>query len=174
MRRRHHVIACLVALPIAVALIAVPTAGATYVKGHQKIVNERAGKFRMKGDLIGKFRVTAFHERRTKPFYNARGKERFNGCLDINQDRSCAGDPSGKLFFKFRYWAKFDEDGAIQLGTCAHRVVDGEGGFAGATGFLQMVDIPIGSAPFVKTSYEGEIVLAGFGRATRPSGPGSC
>ena len=100
-------------------------------------------------------------------------KERFNGCIDTDRDRSCYGEPSGKLFFKFRYWAQFDEDSAVQLGTCAHRIVDGTDDFAWASGFLMMVDTPIGSAPFVKTHYEGDLNL-GPGRAAPSHGPGAC
>lgn len=55
-----------------------------------------------------------------------------------------------------------DPAGAFdQVGTCAHPVTGGTGDFAGATGFLMMVDTPIKKAPFVKTEYEGIITLSG-------------
>lgn len=162
-----------VVLSIAVALVAAAPAGAISISGEQKVVNEAAGKFKMKGDLLGKFKITAFRQIHTSPTYKAKGKEKFNGCIDRDRDRSCEGDPSGKLFFKFRYWALFDEDDALQLGTCAHRITSGKGAFAGATGFLMMVDTPTGSPPFFKTHYEGEINL-GHGRAAATEIPTTC
>jgi len=168
----HRRFGLVAVLATALALTAATSAAAIPVSGQQTIVNEAAGKYKMKGDLLGKWKVTKFEPVRETPYFKGKGKEKFNGCIDTDGDRSCDGEPSGKLSFKFRYWAQFDDEGAIQLGTCAHRVTDGTGGFAGASGFLMMVDTPTGSAPFVKTHYEGEIVL-GNGRAA-PDGPGSC
>ena len=85
--------------------------------------------------------------------------EKFNGCVDVNKDGSCNGDPSGVLKFKFRYWASVSEDDELQLGTCAHRIVKAKGGLKGASGFLMMVDTPISSRPGFKTHYEGVIEL---------------
>lgn len=99
--------------------------------------------------------------------FKGKGTESFTGCLDRGRDSSCAGDPIGQLKFKFRYWGKFGKGDALQLGTCAHPVTGGTGDFAGATGFLMMVDVPIKKAPFVETSYEGVITLAGSPAAAR-------
>ncbi len=162
-----------VVLSALVVLVAAAPAGAISVSGKQKVVNENAGKYKMKGDLLGKWKITAFRQIHTSPTYKAKGKEKFNGCIDTDRDRSCAGEPSGKLFFKFRYWAVFDDDDTVALGTCAHRIVGGDGAFTGATGFLQMVDTPIGSPPFFKTHYEGDINF-GSGRAAAPEMPASC
>jgi hypothetical protein len=93
--------------------------------------------------------------------FRGKGTESFKGCIDRKLDGSCAGDPTGTMKFSFRYWAKFDANDAVQLGTCAHPVTGGTGDFAGATGFLMMVDTPINNAPFVKTQYEGVITLSG-------------
>ncbi len=166
-------IAAALVLSVAIALLAAAPAGAIAVSGEQKAKNELRGKFKMKGDMLGKFKITAFHQIHTSPTYKAKGKEKFNGCIDRDRDRSCEGDPTGKLFFKFRYWAVFDDDQTTQLGTCAHRITGGKGAFAGASGFLMMVDTPIGSPPFFKTHYEGEINL-GHGRAPVAEMPPAC
>ena len=130
-----------------------------YVSGKQKVVNENAGKFKMTGDVKGKFKITKFHVKQTSPVFKAKGVEKFNGCVDVNKDGSCNGDPSGVLKFKFRYWASVSEDDELQLGTCAHRIVKAKGGLKGASGFLMMVDTPISSRPGFKTHYEGVIEL---------------
>ena len=44
--------------------------------------------------------------------------------------------------FSFKYWAQFDEQGALVWGTCTHPITGGTGAFAGATGVLAMVDTP--------------------------------
>ena len=149
-------------------LVAAP-AGEISVSGKQKVVNGNAGKYKMKGDLLGKWKITKFKQLHAPPHFKGKGKERFNGCIDTDRDRSCSGEPSGKMCSKFRYWAQVDDQGAVQLGTCAHRVTGGTGSFASASGFVMMVDTPIGSPPFIKTHYEGEINL-GQGRAA-PDGP---
>lgn len=92
---------------------------------------------------------------RTAPVFRGHGRETFNGCVDTDRDKSCADELSGKLFFRFRYWARFTSDDQILLGTCAHRVVGGTGGLSGASGFLMMVDTPARGG--VSTLYEGEI-----------------
>ena len=69
---------------------------------------------------------------------------------------SCAGDPSGKLRFSFRYWAQFAGD-ALVWGSCLHPITGGTGAFAGATGVLAMVDSPTPQG--VKTSYIGHVTL---------------
>lgn len=165
----------LVVLSSAVALVAAAPASAGYVSGQQKLVNERAGKFKMKGDLLGKWKVTSFKTTHQNPVFKGKGKEKFRGCIDVNGDRSCAGDPSGVMRFRFRFWGVFGEDGGTLLGTCAHPVVKGKGDFANATGFLMMVDRPKSSAPFVKTHYEGVIDLDGSaGRAASRGAPPHC
>jgi hypothetical protein len=148
-----------VGLLAAGALFAAAPAGASYVSGKQTIVSQKAGTFKMSGGLIGDWKVTSFKPTALKPVLKAKGTERFDGCLDSNHDGSCAGDPTGTLNFKFHYWAKLGSHDEVQLGTCAHRIVGGTGGLAGASGFLMMVDTPIGKAPFTKTHYEGFVTL---------------
>jgi hypothetical protein len=122
----------------------------------------------MKGGLLGKLNITKFKLLQQQPVVKFKGREKFVGCIDSDRDGSCEGEVTGKLFFKFRYWAAFTEDEELALGTCAHRVTGGEGGFAGASGFVQMIDVPKGRG--VKTKYEGEINL-GLARAEEV-GPG--
>jgi len=145
------------ALAAVVGLVAAAPAGAVVVKGTQ--VATTGTKSKMKGDLLGTLKVTRFHLLRDHPVIKFRGRERFEGCIDSDRDRSCEGEVSGKLFFKFRYWLALSDDDELQLGTCAHRVTGGEGGFAGASGFLQMIDVPARNLQGVKTKYEGDVNL---------------
>jgi hypothetical protein len=161
------------ALAIGLALIAVPTAEALDVKGHQTQVG-RGAKYEMTGGLNGKWKVTHFLVRRRGPLYKVTGRERFNGCVDVARDGSCNGDPTGKLEFRFRYWERFNDDGGIDLGTCAHRIVDSSDGLAGTTGFLMMVDLPTATAAGYKTIYEGFLDVPGFARRGHAATPPTC
>jgi hypothetical protein len=166
-------IAYLVVLAISVVLVWASPAGATYVSGKQEVVSAKKGTFKMAGGLIGSWAITSFKVLKTKPVLKAKGTESFNGCMDLGHDGSCTGDPSGTMDFTFNYWAKVTGDDRLQLGTCAHPVVGGTGAFAGATGFLMMVDTPIKKKPFIKTHYEGDINLVGVRSATA-SAPRHC
>lgn len=155
-------VAVIAGLSAAASAGAISVAGEQFsVSGKQTVVNEQAGTSRMSGGLVGNWKVTSFKELASKPVFRGKGTESFKGCIDRKLDGSCAGDPTGTMKFSFRYWAKFDPNDAVQLGTCAHPVTGGTGDFAGATGFLMMVDTPINNAPFVKTQYEGVITLSG-------------
>jgi hypothetical protein len=139
---------------------AYPVSGEQFaVSGKQTVVNESAGTYKLNGGLLGNWSITSFKELASKPVFKGKGTESFDGCIDVKLDGSCKGDPSGTMKFKFRYWAKFGSNDAIQLGTCAHPVTGGSGDFAGASGFLMMVDTPTGKPPFVTTRYEGVITL---------------
>jgi hypothetical protein len=151
------------ALAIAAGLVIAAPASGIAVSGKQVPVSEVKSK--MKGDLRGKFKITKFRVLHAGPVFKAKGRERFNGCIDSDRDRSCDGEVTGKLFFKFRYWARFGEGDQLELGTCAHRVTGGEGGFLGASGFLMMVDTPNRSPLGFKTHYEGEVNLGAAARA---------
>jgi hypothetical protein len=145
------------------------------VAGKQTVVSEAAGTYKMSGGLLGNWKITSFTETASQPVFKGKGTESFNGCIDRKLDGSCAGDPSGTIKFKFRYWGKFGKGDALELGTCAHPVTGGSGDFAGATGFLMMVDTPTKKTPFVETSYEGIITLAGpAGAAAMSSTPFPC
>ena len=164
--------ALLLGLSMLTALIVAAPAGAIDVSGQQVLVG--GAKYEMRGDLLGKWKVTKFKEIHGGQNFKGKGKEKFNGCIDSDHDKSCDGEVTGKLWFKFTYWASFGDDGELNLGTCAHRVYDGSEGFNGASGFLMMVDTPTGKPPGFKTHYEGEINLASNKRGSAPDGPGSC
>ena len=153
-------IAALVSLSAAVALVAAAPAGAKLVSGEQTLVDPDAGTYKMAGSLVGDFAITSFTELATEPVYRAEGTEKFKGCLDRDGDGSCKGEPKGKLFFSFRYWASVADDGSLELGTCAHPVTKGKGDFRKAKGFLMFVDTPTAEPPFFQeTEYEGIINL---------------
>jgi hypothetical protein len=168
--------AAIAVLVAAASAGAAPVSGEQFlVSGRQTVVNEKASTFKMSGGLLGSWKVTSFKEIASKPVFKGKGTESFKGCIDRDLDGSCAGEPTGTMKFSFRYWAKFSNDDAVQLGTCAHPVTGGSGDFAGASGFLMMVDTPIGKAPFVKTQYEGVITLGAAAVLTRPgSKQGGC
>jgi hypothetical protein len=155
---------------LATTAVAVTVSGEQFpVAGKQTVVSEKAGISKMSGGLVGSWKITSFKELATKPVFKGKGTELFNGCIDRQLDGSCTGDPSGTINFKFRYWGKFSASDALELGTCAHPVTGGTGDFAGATGFLMMVDTPTKKAPFVETNYEGVITLAGAAGSPRLS-----
>jgi hypothetical protein len=171
MSARSRRLTVVVTLCAAVGLIATATATATYVKGHQIPVNASGTKYKMTGGLKGKWKILKFHVKHTKPVFKAKGLEKFNGCVDLARDGSCAGDPAGQLLFRFRFWAAIENGEVELLGTCAHRIVASSGGLTGTTGFLMMVDTPIKTAPGLKTHYEGDVVLPGIGRPTAARPP---
>jgi hypothetical protein len=165
-----------VASLVATAAMATPVSGEQLsVSGKQIEVNEKAGTSKMTGGLLGNWKITSFTETAQQPVFRGKGTESFSGCIDRQLDGSCAGDPSGTLKFKFRYWAKFGKGDAVELGTCAHPVTGGSGDFAGASGFLMMVDTPTKKAPFVETNYEGVITVSESATSARPSAaPAPC
>jgi len=131
------------------------SAQARSVSGTQTVVDEDAGTFRMHGDLVGSWTITSFKEVATTPLYRARGTEKFRGCIDRGHDGACAGDPSGTLRMKFRYWALFGPGDALQGGACWHPIVAGTGAFRHARGAFEMLDVP--TADGVETHYAGNI-----------------
>ena len=154
--------ACVIALAVAV-----PASGKTYrVSGQQITVDADAGIYKMRGGLIGDWRITSFEELGTTPYYHARGTERFKGCIDRRRDRSCKGDPSGTLELTMEYWALFasPDPASLVWGACFHPIVSGTGDFAGVQGVVQMLDTP--SRKGVRTDYIGNLTLKG-GHAKR-------
>ncbi|MGH8526819.1 MAG: hypothetical protein ACREXY_22195 [Gammaproteobacteria bacterium] len=175
----HHsprLITCLVLLAAAALLVWAAPASATYVSGKQTFVGGgKKSTYNMAGGLVGSWAITSFKELKNKGVvFKAKGTESFNGCMDLGHDGSCTGDPSGTMDFTFTYWAKISGKGKVELGTCAHPVSAGTGGFASATGFLMFVDTPIKKKPFIKTHYEGEINVAGVLSARAASPPRHC
>ena len=141
----------LLAAAAALLIFAAPAGAKTYaVSGKQIAVNENAGKYRMTGGLIGKWKTTSFKTIATSPIYKGKGTEKFNGCLDRRRDGHCAGDPRGTIRFSFLYWAKFGPGDSLVWGSCWHPVRGGTGGFAGATGVLTFVDTPVGKGVDVR------------------------
>jgi hypothetical protein len=160
------------ALAAVTAASAAPVTGEQFaVAGKQTVVNEKAGTYKMAGGLVGNWKITSFKELPAAAgVFKAKGTESFNGCIDRKLDGSCTGDPSGGLKFSFRYWGRFSKEDKLELGTCAHPVTGGSGAFAGATGFLMMVDLPTNKAPFEITEYEGVITLPGQAVSARAGG----
>jgi hypothetical protein len=165
-RRRAAALAALVACSAALAGTA--EAKRYPVSGTQTVVDDDAGKFRMAGDLVGAWRITAFKPLGTEPFLAARGRELFRGCLDRGHDGDCAGDPSGKLRLKFRYWALFAPGGALRAGACWHPIIGGTGAFKDARGVIQMLDVPKEGGG-VETHYAGNITTGRHGTASAGS-----
>jgi hypothetical protein len=158
---------------IIVLVAAAPAGAQSYaVSGKQVAVNEKAGKFKMKGGLLGKWRITSFKQTDADPVFRAKGTEEFSGCLDLGRDGSCSGDPTGNLSFRFRYSAKFGPDGGLIWGKCWHPITGGTDGFAGATGAIRMTDRP--TAKGVKTTYEGDVTLGAQAAGYRAAPTAGC
>lgn len=160
--------------------IAAPASAKTHkLSGTQKVIDEEAGTYKMRGSLLGSWAVTSFKKVPDPIYYHGRGTELFEGCLDRARDRSCKRDPSGSLSFTFDYWALFasEDPDSLVWGACWHPIVEGTGDFAGAKGVVMMVDTPTGKG--VKTRYIGNLTLKGEKAArrahsARASGGSSC
>jgi hypothetical protein len=71
----------------------------------------------------------------------ATGTEHFVGCLDLDADGSCTGDPSGSLAFTFQFSGKFDPVTGVEIfGRCQHPITSATGDFAGASGVITFKD----------------------------------
>jgi len=144
--------------------IAAPASAKTHkLSGTQKVIDEEAGTYKMRGSLLGSWVTTSF-EVVTDPdptYFHGTGTELFEGCLDRARDRSCKRDPSGSLSFTFDFWALFasEDPDSLVWGACWHPIVEGTGDFAGAKGVVMMVDTPTGEG--VKTKYIGNLTLKG-------------
>jgi hypothetical protein len=165
-------LALLTSLVSLVILAPTAMAGTHRVSGTQIVVDEDAGLSKMKGGLVGRWKVTSFEPIETEPYFHARGTEEFTGCLDRRRDRSCKRDPSGTLSFTFEYWGLYGsaDPASLVWGACWHPIVSGTGGFAGARGVIQMVDTPTPKG--VKTAYIGNVTLGkkGARRSARRAG----
>ena len=150
--------AMLVGLLAAVALVAVQAAageGATTLRGDQLLEGSIAcgsttgdgtdGIYAMTGDLLGCWYTDTFVVTGQSPGggLRASGTEHFVGCLNTNGNRTCdADEPSGTLSTTFTFTGKFAPTGAEIHGRCHHPIVEGTGGFEGASGVLSFKDIP--------------------------------
>jgi hypothetical protein len=153
--------------PITVALLlAAPASavGARQVAGTQTPVatcdgdSSALGTYVMDGSLIGCWFADSFGVVREHASGNLQvtGTEHFEGCLDLDGDGSCSGDPEGTLSFSFQFSGKFDLVTFAQIqGRCQHPILSGNGGFASASGVITFRDdVTTGIA-----SYRGNIRL---------------
>jgi hypothetical protein len=157
----------LVAAVAALALASPAGAATIELEGRQKAIDESTAK--MTGDLRGVWTTTSFEPVAFEPYFEAKGTELFEGCMDRRRDRSCAGDPSGTLSLRFRYAAIYGsaDPASLVWGTCWHPVVSGTGAFAGAQGILAFVDSP--TAKGVSTRYIGSLTLKRAGSSRKAS-----
>jgi hypothetical protein len=87
------------------------------------------------------------------------GTEHFIGCLDVDGDGLCTGDPSGTLNFTFTFTSQYDAlTGAEIRGRCHHPIVGGSGDFAGATGVINFKD-DVSNPAFVTSPYMGHVTF---------------
>lgn len=161
-------------LALAAALVAVgalsvtggaATHGTTQVDGAMRVVDigdpfdVTDDVTQVRGDLIGYWWTTRFDlgVATSSGVVTGSGTERFDGCLDADGNGSCdAADPTGSLYLTFTYSARFDpESFALLHGRCHHPISGGTGGFAGATGVIQMRDDPATGC----TYYRGHLTL---------------
>ena len=147
----------LAAATAALALASPAGAATIEVSGKQTAIDDTTAK--MTGDLRGRWTTTSFEPVAFTPYFEAKGTEYFEGCIDRRRDRSCAGDPSGTLNLEFRYSAVYGsaDPASLVWGTCWHPVLSGTGAFAGAQGVLAFVDSPTSSG--VSTRYIGSLTL---------------
>ncbi len=130
--------------------------GAVVVSGTQTPVGNGFA-FKMSGDLIGDWYMTAFHELgfTLSGALRGAGTELFVGCFDADGSGACDGqDPTGAMTFKFTYTGRFDTTTGVLLhGRCHHPVTGGTGDFAGASGVLNFHDDPVTGC----SSYQGNL-----------------
>jgi hypothetical protein len=157
----------LVAAVAALALASPAGAATIELEGRQKAIDESTAK--MTGDLRGVWTTTSFEPVAFEPYFEAKGTELFEGCIDRRRDRSCKGDPSGTLTLEFGYLALYGsaDPASLVWGTCWHPVVSGTGAFAGARGVLAFVDSPTPHG--VSTRYIGSLTLKRAGSARKAS-----
>jgi hypothetical protein len=158
--------AMLLAAVAAALTLTSPAGAATYeVAGTQKPIDADTAK--MSGDLRGAWTTTSFEIVAFAPYFEAKGTELFEGCIDRRRDRSCAGDPSGTLSLEFGFLGLYESPDPASLvwGTCWHPVVSGTGAFAGVQGVLAFVDSPTPKG--ASTRYIGSLTLTGGKSARR-------
>jgi hypothetical protein len=140
-------------------------AGTTQVSGVMRVVeigdpsDVTDDVTQVEGDLIGYWWTTTFDlgVATRSGVVTGSGTERFDGCRDANGNGVCDGsDPAGSLYLTFTYSGKFDPvTFALLHGRCNHPIAGGTGGFAGATGVIQMHDDPATGC----TYYRGHLTL---------------
>jgi hypothetical protein len=101
------------------------------------------GTYTMDGGLVGCWYTDDFSVVREHPSgaVQLKGTEHFVGCLDLEGDASCTGDPSGTLRFAFQFSGWFDLDTFAEIrGRCEHLIVSGIGDFSDAGGVITFKD----------------------------------
>jgi hypothetical protein len=187
--RRTVVLTALAAAGTAVTIAPASPAGATtgtavQVRGTQTPVDEAQGLYRMHSaphhtGLVGDWVFTSYTVvDQSLSLIVAVGTEAFAGCLDscldTSRDDQCQPtEPAGALTFSYTAWLRFNPaTGDFLSGRCVHPITSGDGGFAGASGLLTMLTVPIGDA--MRTTYRGTVVLAassGTATAARTAAP---
>ena len=105
-----------------------------------------AGAYDVSGSLVGCWYVDTFvveHESSAGGFVSS-GTEHFVGCL---------GATCGRIFTTYTFTAKYEGDTEAH-GRCHHPITGGDGGFQGASGVIEMKDLPNGCA-----AYKGHVTL---------------
>jgi hypothetical protein len=124
-----------------------------------------SASFTMTGGLVGCWyedNVTITKDQTTASgieLVHFSGTEHFTGCLDLDGDGACTGDPTGTLFFTFTFTGQYVAGTDLTLeirGRCHHPIVGGTGDFAGATGVLNFKDDTSNPA-FVLSPYMGHV-----------------
>ena len=98
MAANHHprtLAAALLGLAVICSLTAASAQSrAVSVSGTQTLVDEQAGTYKMHGDLVGDWQITALKEIPSEGLFQAKGRELFDGCLDKDHDDACgSGTP---------------------------------------------------------------------------------
>jgi hypothetical protein len=142
------------------------SAGSPVVMGLQTLnatgdsCTDASADLTMAGGLVGCWYIDSFVLTGETPSGSAMlsGTEHFTGCIDADSSGGCGGgDPTGTFFTTFTFTAKFDPNGNEIHGRCNHPIVDGDGGFDGATGVLNFTD-DVTTVP-VSATYVGVVRL---------------
>jgi hypothetical protein len=154
MKPRAVALAVTAAISAAGLLAAGPAnAASARVAGVQTPVDLATGHYSMSGSLVGDWYTTSIDSQEVNPDAGTvvvTGKERFEGCLDVNHDRRCTkADPTGTLRFTFVYWADIDPKTQLPVnGQCVHPITGGTARFAKAAGVIRFRDNPDGSSVY--------------------------
>jgi hypothetical protein len=102
--------------------------------------NPQGGAWDVTGTLVGCWYVDTYvvDNQSSGGGIVATGTETFSGCL---------GSTCGHLFTTYTFTAKYDGNTETH-GRCHHPITGGDSGFSGATGEIEMKDLPNGSSPY--------------------------
>jgi hypothetical protein len=108
--------------------------------------NPQGGAWDVTGTLVGCWYVDTYvvdHQSNSGGIV-ASGTETFSGCL---------GSICGHFFTTYKFTAKYEGDTETH-GRCHHPITGGDGGFSGASGVIEMKDMPNGCS-----TYNGHVTL---------------